>query len=268
MKPLKNKLAVTIVVLSVAFFGIIIFSIKSNSNIISSGVGSVISPLQKIVYNINDKIKGSFEFFLNFSKVKQENEELAYNRMKDENIRLREMFNYSEANKNYNYIGCNIIGYSGGNISEGYIIDKGTKDGVEKDMIIITPVGLVGKVTKAERNSSIVQTILNQNIAVASMVESTRETTGILQGITDNKNKNLTKLSNIPIDSEIKEGDVILTSGLGGMYPQEIRIGEVVSVEVDSVGIMKTATVKPYVDFTKLEELFVVVPKEKIDIKE
>ena len=280
MKPLKNKLAVTIVVLSVAFLGIIIFSIKSNSNIISSGVGSVISPLQKIVYNVNDKIKGSFEFFLNFSKVKQENEELAaknaelenklieYNRMKDENTRLREMFNYSEANKNYNYIGCNIIGYSGGNISDGYIIDKGTKDGVEKDMIIITPVGLVGKVTKAESNSSIVQTILNQNIAVASMVESTRETTGILQGITDNKNKNLTKLSNIPIDSEIKEGDVILTSGLGGMYPQEIRIGEVVSVEVDSVGIMKTATVKPYVDFNKLEELFVVVPKEKIDIKE
>ena len=280
MKPLKNKLAVTIVVLSVAFFGIIIFSIKSNSNIISSGVGSVISPLQKIVYNINDKIKGSFEFFLNFSKVKQENEELAsknaelenklieYNRMKDENIRLREMFNYSEANKNYNYIGCNIIGYSGGNISEGYIIDKGTKDGVEKDMIIITPVGLVGKVTKAERNSSIVQTILNQNIAVASMVESTRETTGILQGITDNKNKNLTKLSNIPIDSEIKEGDVILTSGLGGMYPQEIRIGEVVSVEVDSVGIMKKAIVKPYVDFNKLEGLFVVVPKEEINIGE
>ena len=51
MKPFKNKLAVTIVVLSVAFLGIIIFSLKSNSNIISSGVGSVISPLQKIIYN-------------------------------------------------------------------------------------------------------------------------------------------------------------------------------------------------------------------------
>lgn len=280
MKPLKNKLAVTIVVLSVAFLGIIIFSIKSNSNIISSGVGNVISPLQKIVYNVNDKLKNSFEFFLNFSKVKQENEELKsknaelenklveYNRMKDENTRLREMFDYSEANKNYDYVGCNIVGYSGGNISNGYIIDKGTKDGVDKDMIIITPVGLVGKVTKAESDFSIVQTILNENIAVASMIESTRETTAILQGITDNKKNNLTKLSNIPIDSQIKEGDVILTSGLGGMYPQEIRIGEVVSVEVDSVAIMKTAIVKPYVDFNKLEELFVVVPKEKIDIKE
>ncbi len=280
MKPFKNKLAVTIVVLSVAFLGIIIFSLKSNSSIISSGVGSVISPLQKIIYTANDKLKGSFDFFINFSKVKQENEELAaknaelenklieYNRMKEENTTLREMFDYSQANQNYNYLGCNIVGYSGGNISNGYIIDKGINDGVKKDMIVITPAGLVGKVTKSESNYSIVQTILNENIAVASMVESTRETTGILQGITDSKNKNLTILSNIPIDSEIKEGDVILTSGLGGMYPQEIRIGEVVSVEVDSVGIMKKAIVKPYVDFNKLEGLFVVVPKEEINIGE
>ena len=280
MKPFKNKLAVTIVVLSVAFLGIIIFSLKNNSNIISSGVGSVISPLQKIVYNVNDKLKESFDFFINFSKVKKENEELAaknaelenklveYNRMKDENTTLREMFDYSQANENYNYLGCNIVGYSGGNISNGYIIDKGINDGVKKDMIVITPAGLVGKVTKAENSYSIVQTILNENIAVASMVESTRETTGILQGATDNKNKNLTILSNIPIDSEIKEGDVILTSGLGGMYPQEIRIGEVISVEVDSVGIMKKAIVKPYVDFNKLEGLFVVVPKEEINIEE
>lgn len=280
MKPFKNKLAVTIVVLSVAFLGIIIFSLKSNSNIISSGVGSVISPLQKIIYNVNDKLKESFDFFINFSKVKQENEELAaknaelenklieYNRMKDENTTLREMFDYSQANENYNYLGCNIVGYSGGNISNGYIIDKGTNDGVKKDMIVITPEGLVGKVTKSESSYSIVQTILNENIAVASMVESTRETTGILQGDTSNKNKNLTVLSNIPIDSEIKEGDVILTSGLGGMYPKEIRIGEVVSVEVDSVGLMKKAVVKPYVDFNKLDSLFVVVPKEEINIEE
>lgn len=280
MKPFKNKLAVTIVVLSVAFLGIIIFSVKSNSSIISSGVGSVISPLQKIIYNANDKLKESFDFFINFSKVKQENEELAaknaelenklveYNRMKDENTTLREMFDYSQANQNYNYLGCNIVGYSGGNISNGYVIDKGTNDGVKKDMIVITPQGLVGKVTKSESSYSIVQTILNENIAVASMVESTRETTGILQGATDNKNKNLAVLSNIPIDSEIKEGDVILTSGLGGMYPKEIRIGEVVSVEIDTVGIMKKAVVKPYVDFNKLEGLFVVVPKEEINIGE
>ena len=280
MKPFKNKLAVTIVVLPVAFLGIIVLSIKGNSNIISSGVGGVISPLQKIVYTVNEKVKGSFDFFINFSNVKKENEELTaknaelenklieYERMKDENTRLREMFDYSQNNANYDYLGCNIIGYSGGNISNGYIIDKGTKDGVEKDMVVITPAGLVGKVTKASSSFAIVQTILNENIAVAAMVESTDETTGILQGITDSKNKNLTELSNIPIESAIKEGDKILTSGLGEMYPKEIRIGEVISVEVDNVGIMKRAVVKPYVDFNKLEELFVVVPKEKVDIGE
>ena len=260
--------------------GIIVLSIKGNSNIISSGVGGVISPLQKIVYTVNEKVKGSFDFFINFSNVKKENEELTaknaelenklieYERMKDENTRLREMFDYSQTNANYDYLGCNIIGYSGGNISNGYIIDKGTKDGVEKDMVVITPAGLVGKVTKASSSFAIVQTILNENIAVAAMVESTDETTGILQGITDSKNKNLTELSNIPIESAIKEGDKILTSGLGEMYPKEIRIGEVISVEVDNVGIMKRAVVKPYVDFNKLEELFVVVPKEKVDIGE
>ena len=280
MKPFKNKLAVTIVVLSVAFLGIIFLSLKGNSNFISSGVGSVISPLQKIIYKVNDKLNGSLDFLINFSNVKQENQELReknaelenklveYNRMKDENIQLRSMFDYSQANQNYNYLGCNIVGYSGGNISNGYIIDKGTNDGLKKDMIIITSVGLVGKITKADTNFSIVQTIMNENIAVAAMVESTRQTTGILQGGVDSKNEKLVTLSNIPMDSEIKEGDVILTSGLGGMYPKEIRIGEVISIDLDSVGLMKKALVRPYVDFDKLDGVFVVVPKEEINIEE
>ena len=63
------------------------------------------------------------------------------------------------------------------------------------------------------------------------------------------KIKILTIVYNLPIDSEVKEGDVILTSGLGKIYPKEIRIGEVVSVEEDNVKVMKSAVVKPYVRF-------------------
>ncbi|MDU2265153.1 rod shape-determining protein MreC [Clostridium celatum] len=276
MKPFKNKLAVTIVVLSVAFLGVIMFSLKKDSNSISSGVGTIISPLQRIIYSVNDKLKNSFDFFVNFKNVKEENDALIsenaelenklveYNRLKEENDKLREILNYANANKNYDYLGCNIIGYSGGNISNGYLIDKGTKDGVEKDMVIISSQGLVGKITRAEENFSIMQTILNENIAVAAMVESTRESTGIIKGIGDGKNRNLISLTNLPIDSEIKEGDVILTSGLGRMYPKEIRIGEVISVETDNVKVMKSAVVKPYVDFNKLEELVIIIPKEKV----
>ena len=279
MKPFKNKLAVTIIVLSVAFLGIIIFSVKNGSNSVSSGIGSVVSPLQKIVYKVNDKIKSSVDFFANFSKVKQQNEELKvrnselenqiveYSALKDENERLREVLKLKDSKNNYDYVGVNIIGYSGGTVSRGYIVDKGTNDGIEKDMIIINYQGLVGKVTQAESNYSVVETILNENMAVSVMVDSTRETTGILRGYKENKNEDIVKVYNLPIDSEIKEGDVILTSGLGMIYPKEIRIGEVVSVETDSVMVMKNAMVKPYVDFNKLEELFVVVPKDKINVK-
>lgn len=279
MKPFRNKLAVTIVVLSVAFFGIIIFSLSKESSSIASGVGTVVSPLQNIIYKVNDNVKGSFEFFLNFSKVKEENEALKaenidlqnklieYSRMKEENTRLREVLKYTESKNNYDYVGVDIIGYSGGNITDGYVINKGTKDGVEKDMVVISAEGLVGKVTRAETNYSIIQSIINENIAVSVMVQSTRETTGILRGVTDSKNRNLTKIYNLPIDSNIKKGDVILTSGLGMVYPKEIRVGEVLSVETDNVRVMKNAIVKPYVDFNKLEELFIIIPKDKIDMK-
>lgn len=99
------------------------------------------------------------------------------------------------------------------------------------------------------------------------MVDSTRENTGILQGYKDYFNNNLAKVLNLPMDSEVKEGDVIVTSGLGGYYPKEIKIGEVVSVEEDRVKVMKSAIVKPYVDFNKIEELFIVAPKDKREIK-
>lgn len=279
MKPFRNKLAVTIVVLSVAFFGIIIFSLNKQSSSIASGVGTVVSPLQSIIYKVNDNVKNSFEFFLNFSKVKKENEALKaenidlqnklieYSRIKEENIRLREVLKYAESKNNYDYVGVDIIGYSGGNITDGYVINKGTKDGIEKDMVVISAEGLVGKVTRAETNYSIIQSIINENIAVSVMVQSTRETTGILRGVTDSKNRNLTKIYNLPIDSNIKEGDVILTSGLGMVYPKEIRVGVVLSVETDNLRVMKNAIVKPYVDFNKLEELFIIIPKDKIDMK-
>lgn len=280
MKFLKNKLAVTIIVLSVAFLGIIIYTINNEQKgIVSSGVGSAVNPLQKVVYNINDKIKGTLDFFLNFSKVKEENDQLTeenielqnklleYDKLKEENDRLREVLNFKDSKNNYDYLGCEIIGYSGESFSSGYIIDKGEDDGLKKDMVVISNKGLVGQVTTVGSNWARVESLLSENIAVSVMVNSTRETTGILKGYVTHSNENLTKVTNLPIDSAIKEGDVIVTSGLGQIYPKDIRVGEVVSVETDEVKVMKTAIVKPYVDFNKLEELFVVIPKDTREIK-
>ncbi|MGL5379374.1 rod shape-determining protein MreC [Clostridium sp.] len=280
MKFFKNKLAVTIIVLSVAFLGIIIYTVNSDQKgALSSGVGSVVSPLQKIVYKVNDKIKGTMDYFLNFSNVKEENEKLTgenielqnklleYNKLKEENERLREVVNFKNSKNNYDYLGCEIIGYSEGNFANGYIIDKGENDGLKKGMVVIVDKGLVGQITTTGSNWAIVENLINENIAVSVMVNSTRETTGILKGYRSNGSEKLTQVTNLPMDSEIKPGDVIVTSGLGQVYPKEVRIGEVVSVETDDIKVMKSAIVKPYVDFNKLEELFVVIPKETREIK-
>ena len=277
MKPFKNKLAVTIVLLSVAFCGMIIYSLQSDANGISSSVSTVFSPLQKIVYNINSRVKETVDFFLNFSEVKLENEELKkkntklanelieYESLKDEVERLREALNFTESKNNYKYVGVNIIGYSGNSLSDGYIIDKGSNDGIDKNMVVVSSKGLVGKVTKVASNFAIVQSILNENIAVAVMDQQTREATGVLQGLSDKKDNNMTVVYNLPISSDVKEGDIIITSGLGKIYPKEIPVGTVVSVEEDNVRVMKSAVVEPFVNFNEVEELFVVIPNSNID---
>ena len=277
MKPFKNKLAVTIVLLSVAFCGMIIYSLQSDANGISSSVSTVVSPLQKIVYNINSRVKETVDFFLNFSEVKLENEELKkkntklanelieYESLKDEVERLREALNFTESKNNYKYVGVNIIGYSGNSLSDVYIIDKGSNDGIDKNMVVVSSKGLVGKVTKVASNFAIVQSILNENIAVAVMDQQTREATGVLQGLSDKKDNNMTVVYNLPISSDVKEGDIIITSGLGKIYPKEIPVGTVVSVEEDNVRVMKSAVVEPFVNFNEVEELFVVIPNSNID---
>ena len=275
MKLFKNKLAVTIIVLSVAFFGIIMYTVNNEQkDAISGGAGSVVNPLQKIVYGANNKLKNFVDFLLNFSEVKEENKELTkknielenklleYNRLKEENERFREVFELSEVIDKYTYVGTNVIGRSGGNFLNGYIIDKGENDGIMKDMVVVSDKGLVGQVSSTGSNWSIVESLISPNIAVSVMTDKTRESIGILKGYKDKKNNNVIEIENIPLDSTIKEGDVVITSNLGKIYPKDVRIGEVISVETDNVNVMKTAKVKPYVDFDNLEELFIVVPND------
>lgn len=280
MKLLRNKLAVTIIVLSVGFLGLIVYTVKKeNRSIIENGAGSTLNPLQSVVYNGTNKVKETLDFFLNFSEVKAKNKELVkknqelenelatYSDLKEENDRLRDVLKFTEERNNYNYIPCDIIAHSGGSFLDGYEVNKGKNDNVQKGMIVIASQGLVGQVTSVGSNWSIVQPLVNENIAVSVMVQSTRDATGYIKGFKDSKNKNLAKVYDLPMESEIKEGDVIMTSGVGMLYPKEIRIGEVIKVEEDKLKLMKSAVVKPYVDFNKLEELFIVSPKDTREIK-
>lgn len=272
MKLFKNKLAVTVIVLSVTFLVIIGYtSKKQGKDTVGNSVGVALNPVQKIFYGINDNVKGFLNFVFNFSDVRSENTELKkrnselssksieYDSLKNENQRLREMLDFKSQRDEYNYIGANIINKAGGSILESVTIDRGLKHGVKVGMVAIDPKGLVGQVTDVTNSWSTVQPITSENVAVGALVESTRETTGVVKGYRDN-NKVVARLEYIDANSEIKEGDVILTSASGDSYPKEIKIGTVLSIKEDKAKMGKTAIIEPYVDFNKLEELYLVVP--------
>jgi len=283
MRILRNKLAVTIVLLSVTFLILIFKTIKSDKvSFAGNGIGITFNAIQGGIYKFNSSLKDSVTFILNFSNVKKENEELNkknselesklldYDSLKEENEKLREMVNFKNENSEYDYIGCDIIGKSGSGLIDQFVINKGSKDGIEKQMIAITEKGLVGQVTSVGSNWSIIQTLSNANIAVSGYVERTKEN-GIVQGYNNGNNKLLAKLSYLPLDSDVKKGDVICTSDIAtpypGLYPKGIRIGSVTDIEEDKGKVMKNAIIEPYVDFNKIQEVFIVIPKNKIDIK-
>ncbi|MBE6064665.1 rod shape-determining protein MreC [Clostridium cochlearium] len=281
MKFIKNKLAVTIVILSVTFLILIGYSIKRNKvSIAESSAGKAINSVQGVFYKTNKGIKNFFYVIFNYSDIKSEYEELkleneklkdkelAYDTLKEENNKLREMLNFKRQAEGYEYVGCDIIGKSGGVYLDGFTINKGLKDGIEKQMIAVTNQGLVGQVISVGRNWAVVQTLSNENMAVSAIVQSTRENMGVVKGFKDSNNNQLAKLYYLPLESKIKKNDVILTSGLdGGLYPKGIKIGYVIDIEEDKGKVMKNAVIQPYVNFSKLEEVFIVVPKEKLNIK-
>ncbi|MCM0648962.1 rod shape-determining protein MreC [Clostridium swellfunianum] len=276
----KNKLAVTITILSVSFLILIGVSVKRESlSMVESGAGSTLNSAQGLIYKAGYAIKDSLGFVFNFTNVKKENETLkarndeleqkAIERdsLMKENEALREALNYKNQYTEYNYIGSNVIGRSGGNFLNGFIIDRGTKDGIKKGMVVVTPKGLVGQVTSTASNWSKVESLSSENIAVSGMLESTNETIGIVRGYKDANNKFLAKLYYLHQDFKINKDDVILTSGSGNLYPKNIRIGKVIDIEEDKGRIMKNAIIEPYVDFNKLDQVLVVVPKDIREIK-
>lgn len=280
MKNIKNKLAVIVIILSVCFLFLIGYSVqRENVSFVENGVGATLNPIQGIFYKIGSGVKNSLSFIFNINEIKKENEELrSMNKdleyksnqnalLEQENQRLRGMLNFTDLRNEYNYVGCDIVGISGSNFLDGYIINKGKNVGIQKGMVAITGEGLVGQVTSVGNNWAIVQSLCNENIAVAGYVITTQESDGIVKGYKGNEDKFLAQITGLSIKSQVSKGDVILTSGLGGIYPKGIKIGEVLEVEEDKAAVVKNAIIKPSIDFNKLEQLLIVVPKETRDVK-
>lgn len=132
-------------------------------------------------------------------------------------------------------------------------IDKGTRDGVGADMSVIAPAGVVGRVVIPSTRAAKVQLLVDRNAAAGALVERSRAQ-GVITGGGDDR----LRLDYVSEVADVMVGDLVVTSGIDGIYPKGYVIGQVESVE-KSGGAYKRITVKPAVDFTSVEEVLVVL---------
>ncbi len=177
--------------------------------------------------------------------------------LESENIRLRNLLNYKQTHQEFDLLSATIIARDSTTWSNHIIINRGTDDGVQKNMTVITPDGLVGSVRNAYGSYSEVELITDPRSAVSAIVQrADSRIAGVVKGTTDFDSS--INMNNIPQNANIVEGDLIITSGLGGIYPKGIPIGTVLSLKNDSGGLLQYAVLYPCVDFQRLEEVFVI----------
>jgi len=161
-------------------------------------------------------------------------------------------------------IAAKVIGPNASLWYRALVLDKGTNDGVENEMGVITPAGVVGQVIKVASSTSLVLLLTDSNVAVTGLVQRTRDE-GIIQGSV----QGYVRMKYIPPLSPVKAGDWIVTSGLTGGFPRGLLIGSVLQVQEGEGDLFQTALIQPIVDFTKLEEVLIVLaaqPQEEFDL--
>jgi rod shape-determining protein MreC len=224
--------------------------LQSGVNGVSSffrGFGSIFSTKQSLLNKIENLEKEN-------GQIKIENQALRENT--DELLRLRNIVDFIDVNKlTYNLVTARVIARSPNNWYKTLTINKGAQQGIIKDMAVISPDGLVGRIESVNDNSAQVILITDREVAVGAILQRTRDTNGIVEGRDDSS---LLVMRNIPYYSKIRKGDRVITSGLSEYYPKGILIGTVKQTKREPGGLLLSAEVAPGVEFDKLEEVLVV----------
>jgi rod shape-determining protein MreC len=171
-------------------------------------------------------------------------------------MRLRTLLKYEDAHaEEFDMETARVIARNANNWYEMLTIDKGLSSGVNPGMSVVNADGLVGRVMSANKDSAKVSLITNREIAVGVIVQETRDTSGIVEGIGSGEALNMI---NIPYYADIEAGQKVISSGLSEIYPKGLLLGTIQSVKQEEGGLVLRATVRPAVKFDQLEEVLVI----------
>lgn len=179
--------------------------------------------------------------------------------LRHENHRLRQMLNF-EASSEHELIAAEVIARDSSSWFQIIIINKGSLHGVEQNLAVITSEGLVGSVLSVSPVSAQVLLLTDSRRAVSAMVQRSREPgiVGVVEADADMPG--YLRMINLPRDANIQSGDTIISSGLGGIYPQGFVLGYVLEIAEEELGHLRFALLRPAANFNRLEEVFVVAP--------
>lgn len=270
MAILRNKYFwLVLLVVALAFYIMKVTSGEDRQpSIVENVVRSVYTPLQSGVSGFKDKYQEFTGLFSNkqdllneIAQLKKRNNELelenqALSEYRYEARRLQQMLNFQNASlETYDLMPARVIARSPNSWYQMIVIDKGSRDGVKQNMPVIHPSGLVGRVGSVSDSSAQINLLTDREVAVGVLLQNSRETRGIVEGVGDSK---ILRMVNIPYYSTVKKGDRVFSSGLSEIYPKGLFIGRVREVEAEPGGLLLTAEVEPEVNFDKLEEVFIV----------
>lgn len=272
-----KKYGPRIIVIGVTIILIIVIGFTSTGrksvSKIEDLVGRVLTPINKVFYSIGEKGSNFIESLKDISNLKEENE-----RLKKENTDLKEenrnyqnvvgQKDYLKAefellnSQKYNFISSEITAKESSNWFDRFTIDKGLNHGLKNGDTVVQAIegtdglvteGIVGRIIDISNNNSKVVSIIDENSNISFKVTRTQDS-GMLSGKVDGN------MSGYMFDSEadVKVGDEIYSSGLGGVYEKDLYIGKVTKVIEKNEELMKTIEVEPAINFKKLYRVFII----------
>lgn len=225
----------------------------------TDSVGKALTPpqsiekLEKEVGRLSEENDRLYDMLVDYYDVKAENEE------------LRRFYGIKSKNKDFSVLPAEVIGRDPNENFYGFTLDRGSLDGVEMNAPVMTEKGLVGRVCEVAPRSCKVTAILSPDAGVGAILQRTMDS-GVIKGDPLISDDGLTRLINLSSRDKIKKGDIAVTSGYGGVFPKNLKIGTVSYTALDDYSGTYYAVIEPFEDIRVVSSVVIVTDFEKKDL--
>ena len=270
MKFFKNKFfIITLVVALLLSIVPTVLCAMGQGSYVRKALQTAAQPFSWAFTKIGEGLSGFSVYFQRLSDLQKENEELRaqlddyrdriYNAkmLEEENKWLSDYLGLKKEHSDFLFEEASVIGRESGNYSTVYTLSKGTMHDIKVNMPVITEDGVVGYVTEVGPTWCRAVSIIETASAVGAYIERSGEL-GLIEGSYELRFEGKCRMIRLPADADVHEGDRVLTSGLGSIYPRGLFVGEVVSVDADQYSRTLTAVVQPKVDYSSLVKVMII----------